>query len=289
METPAWLNRDEYPFKHNYLPIPNGHLHYIDEGQGEPLLFVHGTPTWSFLWRNQVKELSRNYRCIALDHLGFGLSSKPRDFSYSLEDHSSNLQFLVNHLGLDKVTLVVHDFGGPIGLGWVMKNPEKVARLVVLNSWMWPLTEVKPMMQGSRLFGSGFGKFLYVNLNFSPRFLLPKAFYKKETLTKPIHQQYLGPFQKRKERIGTWHFAKALAGETAFFQGLYHQRDLLLDDPTLIIWGKQDKLIPASFLEKWQETLPLSKVVNLETGHFVQEEAPDTVTNAIQEFVKASR
>ncbi|WP_240336931.1 alpha/beta fold hydrolase [Rufibacter psychrotolerans] len=271
------------------MPVPQGHLHYVDEGHGEPILFVHGTPTWSFLWRHQIKELSTYYRCIAVDHLGFGLSAKPRAFSYSLEAHRQNLTQLVEHLHLDKVTLVVHDFGGPIGLGWATQNPDKVARLVVLNSWMWPLTHVKPMMQASKLFGSRLGKFLYVNLNFSPRFLLPKAFYMKERLTRQIHQHYLAPFKERKERLGTWYFAKALAGETGYFEALYRQRDLFLDTPSLLIWGRQDKLIPAHFLEKWQETLPLSKALKLETGHFVQEEAPEAVTNAIQEFLEATR
>ncbi|AKQ45568.1 alpha/beta hydrolase [Rufibacter radiotolerans] len=285
METKNWVDRLAYPFKENYLQVPGGRLHYVDEGTGAPLLFVHGTPTWSFLWRHQIKELSKQYRCIAVDHLGFGLSDKPKSFSYSLEDHRQNLGRLVDHLGLNKVNLVVHDFGGSIGLGWAVRNPDKVSRLVIMNTWMWPVTEVKPMMQASKLFSSWLGKLLYINFNLSPRFLLPQAFFQKEKLTKEIHSQYLGPFQKEEQRWGLWYFAKALAGEAAYFQEIYNQRPVLLNKPTLLIWGKQDKLIPYSFLEKWKETLPMAKVVELNTGHFMQEEEPETVTTAIQEFL----
>ncbi|WP_210488964.1 alpha/beta fold hydrolase [Rufibacter aurantiacus] len=286
MQDQSWLDKNAYPFKQHYLGVPGGQLHYIDEGQGDNVLFVHGTPTWSFLWRNQITALSKNYRCIAVDHLGFGLSEKPPNFSYSLEDHRDNLARLVEHLQLENVTLVVHDFGGPIGLGWAVQQPEKVAKVVVLNSWMWPLTDVKPMMQASKLFGSRFGKFLYVNLNFSPKFLLPQAFYQKEKLTREVQQQYLGPFRKRKDRLGTWYFAKALAGETPYFTSLYNQRHVLDGKPALVLWGTKDKLIPAPFLENWRKTLPQLKVLEMETGHFLQEEAPEKVTKAIQAFLE---
>jgi len=111
-----WLDTKEYPFSSNYLETQWGKIHYLDEGKGETILFVHGTPTWSFLYRNYIKELSKNYRCIALDHLGFGLSDKPKNFPGTPQLHSENLKALIDALQLKDITLVVHDFGGPIGL-----------------------------------------------------------------------------------------------------------------------------------------------------------------------------
>src|SRR5688572_6908616 len=136
MENLTWLNRKEYPFKSNFLPLDAGQLHYLDEGSGEPIVMVHGTPAWSFLYRNLVKELSRNYRCIVPDHLGFGLSDKPKHWSYKPEAHAQNLKILINYLELKNITLVVHDFGGPIGLHYALEHPENIKRLVIINTWM---------------------------------------------------------------------------------------------------------------------------------------------------------
>jgi pimeloyl-ACP methyl ester carboxylesterase len=288
MESHTWLDKTVFPFKEHYLQVEGGVIHYLDEGYGPTLFFVHGTPAWSFLWRNQIKELSKQYRCIAIDHLGFGLSDKPPHFPYSLEAHSQNLGKLVEYLGLKDLTLLVHDFGGPIGLDWATKAPEKVARLIVFNSWMWPLTDVKPMMQASKIVSSWLGRLLYIKFNLSPRFLLPEAFYRKEKLSKQIHAHYLGPFQKEEQRWGLWYFAKALAGETAFFQELYIRRKTLEGKPALLIWGTKDKLIPVSFLDKWQAIWPHAKVVKLETGHFMQEEEPLVVISALEEFLRNS-
>ena len=129
-----WLDKSAYPFTSNYLDI-NGHqLHYIDEGKGETILFVHGTPSWSFDYRNVIKKLKESCRCVAIDHIGFGLSDKPEHYDYSTQNHSKTLEIFVLEKNLDNITLVVHDFGGAIGLNFAMRYPEKIKRLVILNS-----------------------------------------------------------------------------------------------------------------------------------------------------------
>ena len=134
---PAWLDTTAYPFAHHYAALPAGRMHYVDEGRGEPILFVHGTPTWSFEFRHLIRALCPTHRCLAPDHLGFGLSERPDGFGYRPDDHAANLEAFVEQLQLDRFTLVVHDFGGPIGLPLALRRPERVRRLVVLNSWMW--------------------------------------------------------------------------------------------------------------------------------------------------------
>lgn len=285
MKSPKWLDRVLYPFAHNEYKLENGSMHYIDEGEGEPIVFVHGTPTWSFVWRQQIKALSRQYRCIAPDHLGFGLSEKPTDFSYTPEAHAQNLESLILHLQLKQITLVVHDFGGLIGLPYALKHSANVKRIVILNSWMWSLEDEKPIMKASNFMSSGLGKFLYTRLSFSPRVLLPKGYYNRKHLTKDIHQHYLKPFTSASDRRGTWQFAIELKQSHEFFQKLWEQRDTLRAIPKLILWGEKDKLLPFHFLNKWHQAFPGAKIVKFEAGHFLQEEKGGEVSDQIKEFI----
>src|SRR5215218_9512398 len=134
VSTPDWLDRTEYPFMSHYLDLPDGRLRYIDEGEGQPLVFVHGMPTWSFLYRHLIKDLRGSYRCIALDHLGFGLSGPSHSGAYTPADHGRNLQALIAHLGLQDIVLIVHDFGGPIGLSYAIHYPENIAGIALFNT-----------------------------------------------------------------------------------------------------------------------------------------------------------
>src|SRR5690349_10562936 len=134
---PVWLDRQAYPFTPRRLKLAAGTVSYLDEGRGDPLLFVHGTPTWSFEYRHLIRALAPRHRCIAPDHLGFGLSERPADLPYTPEAHARVLAEFVDKLGLGRFTLVVHDFGGPIGLPLALDHPERVRGLVLLNTWMW--------------------------------------------------------------------------------------------------------------------------------------------------------
>ncbi len=113
---PPWLDIDLYPFKSNFLELSDGKMHHLDEGKGDIILFVHGTPTWSFLYRDIIRHFAESYRCIALDHIGFGLSEKPVNFDGTPQSHSKNLTALIKKLNLTNITIVVHDSGGPIGI-----------------------------------------------------------------------------------------------------------------------------------------------------------------------------
>ncbi len=132
--------RSEYPFESRFLDTSAGKLHYLDEGPRDapPLLMLHGNPTWSFFYRRLVRALSKDYRCIVPDHLGCGLSDKPEDWIYDLAGHVANLERLVLALDLQHITLVLHDWGGPIGMGVARRHPERIARLVVMNTAAFP-------------------------------------------------------------------------------------------------------------------------------------------------------
>lgn len=133
---PAWLDTDLYPFAPRTFATQYGAMNYLDEGSGLPAVMVHGTPTWSFLYRHFVKALSGRYRCVVPDHLGFGLSDRPKGFPFTPRAHAANLTALLDHLDLKEYTLVVHDYGGPIGLASALKHPERVRALVIINTWL---------------------------------------------------------------------------------------------------------------------------------------------------------
>ncbi|RRR68412.1 MAG: alpha/beta fold hydrolase, partial [Candidatus Viridilinea halotolerans] len=190
MDTPAWLDREEYPFRSRYAELDAGRMHYVDVGEGPVVVFVHGTPVWSFLYRRLIKALAPTHRCIAADHLGFGLSAKPLGWSYRPADHAANLQQLIDGLGLREITLVVHDFGGSIGLAYALKRPEHVTRLVIFNTWMWSLRENREAARISQVLSGRLGRFLYERLNFSPRFLIP-ALAGGNPMPAAIHKHYI--------------------------------------------------------------------------------------------------
>lgn len=287
--TTDWVDSDLYPFTHRSVELPAGNMHYIDEGTGETILFVHGTPTWSFLYRNQVKELSKSYRCIAPDHLGFGLSDKPENFDGTPQSHAANLEQFIEKLGLENITLVVHDFGGPIGLSYATKHPENVSRVVVLNTWLWETKNDKQVQKIDKLLHSKTGRYLYLKKNFSPKVLLKKAFHNKRALTKSIHHHYIAPFPTADSRMSLLNIGQSLLGSSDWYQTQWDQLSALDNIPLLLIWGKEDPFISTDYLDRWSQRFPSAKVILLESGHFVQEEQPEMLNETLGEFMRNSK
>lgn len=284
-----WVDTNEYPFEHHYVHLRNGTMHYIDEGAGEVILFVHGTPAWSFLYREFVKTLSGNYRCIAVDHIGFGLSEKPEKFSGTPEDHARNLSEFIRKLDLRDITLVVHDFGGPIGLAGAIDEPERIKRIVMFNTWLWETGSNPEARKVDKLINGSLGKFLYLRMNFSPRILLKQAFDNKKNLTKHIHKQYIRPFPNKNSRLALLNLAKSLVGSSDWYQEQWEKLSAISDKPWLILWGTKDRFITTDFLGRWMERLPHARVKEFDCGHFVQEEKGDEALGAISEFLSAGK
>lgn len=194
-----WIDKNLFPFENKFVQLKAGNMHYVDEGEGEIILFVHGTPTWSFLYRDFIQDLYGSNRCIAIDHLGFGLSEKPQDFAGTPQAYSKNLSEFIEKLNLKNITLVVHDFGGPIGLGAAIENPDNIKQVILFNTWLWETKSEKSVQKINKILNSGLGRFMYLNLNFSPKVLLKKGFSDKkkpsencpQTLYKSISYQTL--------------------------------------------------------------------------------------------------
>ncbi|HET7545124.1 MAG TPA: alpha/beta fold hydrolase [Polyangiaceae bacterium] len=286
--TAPWLDRTAYPFRSRFVQLSEGRVHYLDEGVAgsrEPIVFVHGTPSWSFEFRHLIRELRCSRRCIALDHLGFGLSERPEGFGYRPEDHARVFAEFIAALGLERFTLVVHDFGGPIALPFAAAHPERIASLVISNSFMWPIDDPKLARQ-ARFAGSALCRLLYRYLNFSLRVLMPLAYGDKRRLTARVHAQYLAPFAEplARERV-LWALARSLLASQAHYAALWGERARLSSIPSLVLWGTRDRILQGNPLERWQRALPRAEVVAFDdAGHWPHEERPELVLRALNTF-----
>lgn len=294
-----WFKEEDYPFESRYLEVPGGRLHYVDEGREheQAVVFVHGTPSFSYEFREQIRALRGQWRCVALDHLGFGLSERPvceplegseAGFRYSLEDHGANLKRLVDALGLERFTLVVHDFGGPIGCSLLLEDKGRVEKLVVLNSWAWPMDNDPKFVKGRRYLDSGLTRFLYLRLNFSARYMVKASWGARRPLSPEVRRRFMAMFPNKASRLGTWGFARSLVRENSYFERLYEQVKAggLEGVPALVIWGKADAMVGLAQLERWREVLPEARFVELsDVGHFPQEEAAQEVSELLSEFL----
>jgi haloalkane dehalogenase len=285
---PGWVDRVAYPFEHRWARLRAGWMHYVDEGAGRPILFVHGTPTWSFEFRHLLRGLSGSFRCIAPDHFGFGLSERPAGLRFSAEEHSENLAEFADRLALNDFDLVVHDYGGPIGLPLALGRPGRVRRLVLLNTWMWPLDDDTDLRRKARLASGALGRFLYRRFNFSLRVIAPSAYGDRRKLTPEIHRQYLSVFPDPESREKVlWALARGLLGEGEFYGSLWRRRERLSNLPTLIVWGMKDSAFRPHLLERWKTVLPQARVVPLpNAGHWPHEEEPEAVISATRDFLR---
>lgn len=281
------IDRRAYPFESRWRDLPQGRMHYVDEGAGEPIVFVHGTPTWSFEWRHLIVDLRADHRCIAFDHLGFGLSARPAGFAYTPEAHAEAFAAFLQQLELPPFTLVVHDFGGPIALPFSLRRPECVRRLVVVNSWMWSLRGEPALERAAKVAASPLGRLLYERLNASPRLLMPTAYADRRRLTPAIHRHYLDRFPDRDSRRDVlWTLARSLLGSSDHFASLWTERGTLRSVPMAIIWGTRDGVLPLGMLRRWREGFPHAAVTELDrSGHWPHEEQPDEVLRALRTFL----
>lgn len=304
MALPDWLDRDAWPFAPRWLDLAEGRLHYVDErpadgdlggaagGAPAPLVLVHGTPTWSFEWRHVVASLRDRTRVLALDHLGFGLSDRPRTAGYRPEDHARRFgEWIAHVLPAGPLHLVVHDYGGPFALDWALDHADRLRSLTVLNSWMWPFDDDAAMRRRARLAGGTLGRLLYRYANASQRLIMPSAYGDRRALTPAIHQQYLAVFPDAdsRERV-LFALARGLLTSSAFYAALWARRARLADVPVQLVWGMRDSAFQPHILERWQQGVPHATATRIaHAGHWPHEEAPDAVVAALGALVARQR
>jgi cis-3-alkyl-4-acyloxetan-2-one decarboxylase len=265
-------------------------LHYVDEGprDAQPLLFAHGNPTWSYLWRRPIAELSeRGHRCVAFDHMGFGRSDKPPHMAvYSLQAHVDNALALIDGLDLRDVLLVAHDWGGPIGLGALLERRERLRALVLMNTWAWELPSfLPPFLREFR--AEGLGEILALGGNLFVE-SIPGGMARRD-IDPVMMEAYRAPFPDYWSRVGMLAFQREIPlterDRSAQLMGSIHERLWELDVPVLLVWGLRDPVFQPVFLDQWRELFPAARTVELEdAGHFLIEDRPEAVTEAIASF-----
>ena len=277
----------EYPFAPHYLDLHGLRYHYVDEGQGEPMLLVHGNPTWSFLWRKVISAFSPERRVIAPDHIGCGRSDKPQDYRYRLAAHIANLETLVFHHDLRDITLVVHDWGGPIGLGMAVRHPDRIKRIVITNTAAFRSAHLPWMLGLVRT--PGIGDFLVRGLNL---FVLGTIWFARaRALKAEAKRGYLEPYDTWANRIATLRFVQDIpmnAGHPSYpdLEELERNLPRLRDKPVQFIWGEKDFIFSPKFLREFQDWFPEARTLSLpHAGHLLTEDAPDEVIRCIREFM----
>lgn len=278
---PPWVDRDAYPFTPRRFAVSAGEMSYVDEGAGDPIVMVHGNPYWSFEYRHVIRAFATTHRCIAPDHLGFGLSDKPRDWSYRPEDHAANLAALLDGLDLRRVTLIVGDWGGPLGLAWAIDNPDRVATIVVHNTWLWPVDDDWYYRAFSGFVGGAIGRRLIRTHNLFATSVVKRAWGDRSTLTPEIRHHIESPLADPAERLGTWVFPGAIIGSTPWLRSLWERREALAGKVKLIAWGMRDIAFREKELNRWRATFPDAHVARYEgVGHFVPDEgAPQLIAD----------
>ncbi|HEY5758495.1 MAG TPA: alpha/beta fold hydrolase [Steroidobacter sp.] len=283
---PAWLDRTEYPFTSRYFQMPSGRMHYVDEGKGETLIFIHGNPSWSFEYRRLIAHFRSGYRCIAPDHLGFGLSDKPYNASYLPQYHTTNLASLLDSLEFDRATLVMHDWGGSIGMAWALAHPERVSRLIVHNSWCWSVRDQRSIRLFSNLVGGPIGRVLCRYLNAFPRVLMPASFGDKANLSDIARRHFVSPFPTPRSRKGTWVLPRAIIGESDWLDTLWKRRGPLSSLPLLLLWGMKDAGLSGDVLARWEGAFARHTTERYaDVGHNVPEELGDRAIVPIERFL----
>jgi haloalkane dehalogenase len=258
-------------------------MHYIDEGQGPVVIFVHGNPTWSFCWRHLAKALGSTHRCIAMDHLGFGLSDKPTD-PMSPAEHAENLIRLLGHLQVEQATLVVEDWGGPIGFAWALARPEQISGAVVFNSWLWSVKGDRHFERFSRVMGGVFGRFLTKRMNFFVRAVLPKAM--AAPVPPDVWRHYRRVLSTAASRVQCALFPQQIIAASDWLEGLWTERHALAKLPALVVWGERDIAFRAKELARWSDVLPCAQVHRVpEAGHCPQETHADEVMHVLRPFM----
>lgn len=278
--------KTEYPFSPHFFQVKKEKLHYVDEGDGEAIVMLHGNPTWSFFYRNLAKHFKKNYRVIVPDHIGCGLSSKPQDYEYTLKNHIENTIALIKELNLKDITLVVHDWGGAIGMGVATAHPELIKKMVVMNTAAFRSLEI-PMR--INILRNPVGEWFIRTFNGFAGPATTMAVTKK--LSPLVKKGFVLPYDNFESRIATAKFVRDIPMDEVHptYQTLAGIEDKLknLKVPVLLLWGEKDFCFTMNFQRRWLDFFPNAKVKTYpDAGHYLVEDKTQEVISEIETFLK---
>ena len=286
MEIPDHI-RAEYPFSPNWFTTGAQKLHYVDEGQGSAVVMIHGNPTWSFYYRNVIKCLKNNQRCLALDNMGCGLSDKPQDYEYALRQHIKNAVAWIESLELESFDLIVHDWGGAIGMGVAKALSNKVRKFVILNTAAFYMDRIPKRIAVCKI--PVIGDLIIRGFN---GFAGPaSSMAVSRPLTKVIKNGYLFPYNNWENRIANLRFVQDIptnSNQETFkvLEGIEAFLPKLKEHPVLIGWGLKDFCFDEVFLGKWKSIFPSAEVFAYpKSGHYILEDEKDSLIPEIRRFL----
>lgn len=284
----------EYPFESHYLDVSEGGkgplwLHYVDEGPRDApvLVFLHGNPTWSFIWRKMIVALRDRFRCIAMDHMGMGLSDRPQDWDYTLPRHADNVEKLLDHLGVERFSIIAHDWGGMIGMTVATRRQDAYESGAVMNTAAF-LGELPKRIALVKI--PVFGPTAVLRFNAFARAAVSMCMVHEERMDATLKHAYLAPYGNPHDRIATLRFVEDVPQRPAHrtwavVNDVDAKLRALKDRPLLVLWGEQDWCFDMKFYEGWKKRFPLARgEVFSDASHYVFEDAPDRVTGALERF-----
>lgn len=281
---PGWVSHDLFPFQSRFIDIDGSTVHYIDEGDGPILLMLHGNPTWSFVYRDVITRLRDRFRCVALDYPGFGLSTAAPGYRYHPEEHAAVTASFVDELELDGVTLVVHDWGGPIGISAASRAPWRYDRLVIGNTWAWPVNGDLHFEFFSRVMGGPLGRELIRRMNLFVNAMVP-AGHRRRKVSPEEMAHYRLALDTRVRRHASAVLPQAITTDRAFLARVASDLPSLTHLPGLIIWADGDIAFRDAERRRWEDLLPHHTTVVLRgAGHYLQSDAPDEFAEAISNW-----
>ena len=278
-----------YPFPSRFLNARGPRQHYIDEGHGSPLLFVHGNPTWSFIWRRFIRDFSDTHRTIAVDHVGCGLSDKPQNYTYDLATHVNNLCELIEHLDLTEITLVAHDWGGAIAMGAAIRQQPRIVRIALMNTAAFRSRHMPLRIAACRI--PLLGAIGVRGFNLFARAALSMAVHDGKSITADVATGLLAPYDNWRNRIAIHRFVQDIplrASHPSYATLMQIESELarLKHLPIALIWGMRDWCFTPHFLEEFERHFPEAESTRIaDAGHYVFEEAYEQTRDALKKLL----
>ncbi len=283
--------RPLYPFTSHTMVCGDQRYHYVDEGAGEPLVMVHGNPTWSFYFRRLILAFRDQRRVLAPDHIGCGLSDKPQEYAYCLQTHIANLKHWIERLDLTEVTLLAHDWGGAIGLGAAIQLADRVRRVILLNTGAFPPPFIPWRIRACRI--PGLGVWAIRRWNLFARAALRMAVCQRERMTPAVCAGLLAPYDNWAHRVAIARFVADIPANPRHptwqvLAEIERQLPTLADRPIQLIWGMRDWCFRPTCLDRFLRVFPHAEVHRLmDAGHYVVEDAHEQIIPLVARFLNA--
>lgn len=280
---PEWFDERAFPVESSWLDVDGHSLHYVDIGTGPVLLMLHGNPTWSFLYRRMIAALSDRFRCVALDYPGFGLSAAAPGYGYRVAEHSAVVRRFVQRLDLVDVTAVVQDWGGPIGMGAAVADPERYSGFVIGNTYAWPSLPPDKAVVSELMGNQVLGGLLNKRLNLFVDRMLP--FMMQRPLSEAEKAMYAGPFPTAQSREPVRVLPREIRTARPFLFRIEAALPAVADKPALLVWGDADIAFKEPDRRRWQQVLTNRRDHTLHgAGHFWQDDAGEEAAEAIRQW-----